>query len=770
MRLLVTLVLVFISSTMLLAQTGTVRGIVKNNEDGNAIPFAKVLIIGTDKFDATDIDGLFSIPEVPAGKYTIRITSAAFTEYTQEIEVVANGIVDLKVEMLAGKSLTQVDIVFDDKDKVTDPRTSVVKITNTDIKRVPVTGGTADIAGYFQTVPGVISTGDQGGQVYVRGGTPIQNKVLLDGMTIYNPFHSIGFYSVFETELIRSADIYTGGFNAKYGGRISSVMDISYRDGNTKRFGGGISLSPFTSQILLEGPLNRNQNVSFVFTGKASVLEQTSKALYPYINDGEGLPFNFYDFYGKVTIHGDQANKFSVFGFSFNDQVTYQAVSNLKWNSFGGGSNFIFVPNNSELFMKGRFNFSTYDILLQEENLPDRSSGILGSELAFDFTYHLPGKSKLDYGFGFNYFQTDFKTFNEVNRAIEQNNSSIEAGAYVTYRHVTENRRLIIEPGIRFQGYASVGQITAEPRLSGKYNLTEVIRMKVAGGYFTQNFTSTTSDKDVVNLFSGFITAPQNLPATFVTPDGTEKDISNGLQKAWHIIGGFEVDLTKRLSLNVEGYYKWFSQMTNVNNNKIFEDNAVNYDVADVYKKDFIVESGTAYGGDIVFTFTTKKFYFWAVYAIGKVTRWDGFQYYSPVFDRRHNVNLISTYSFGKDESWELTARWNLGTGFPFKQTNGVYEKPTVDDIDANYWTGNANSLTFLYDDQNNGRLPTYHRLDMNIKKTIKPEKYKNIRYELIAGVTNIYSRQNIFYVNRVTNEKVFQLPIMPSLAFTMKF
>jgi len=753
-----------------LAQTGTVRGIVKNGDDGNAIPFAKVLLLGTDKFAATDIDGLFSIPDVPVGKYTVRITSAAFTEHTQEINVVPNGIVDIDVELQSGKNLTQVDIIFDDKDKVVDPRTSVIKITNTDIKRVPVTGGTADIAGYFQTVPGVISTGDQGGQVYVRGGTPIQNKVLLDGMTIYNPFHSIGFYSVFETELIRSADIYTGGFSAKYGGRISSVMDISYRDGNTKRFGGGVSISPFTSQILLEGPMTKKQNVSFVLTGKASVLEQTSKSLYPYINDGEGLPFNFYDFYGKVTIHGDQANKFSVFGFSFNDQVTYQAVSNLKWNSFGGGSNFIFVPNNSELFMKGRFNFSTYDILLQEQNLPDRSSGILGSELAFDFTYHLPGKSKLDYGFGFNYFQTDFKTFNEVNRAIEQNNSSIEAGAYVTYRYVSNNRRLIIEPGMRFQGYASVGQVTAEPRLSGKYNITEQIRMKVAGGYFTQNFTSTTSDKDVVNLFSGFITAPQNLPSTFVTPNGSEKEINNGLQKAWHIISGFEVDLSKKLTLNVEGYFKWFSQMTNVNNNKIFEDNPVNYKVADVYKKDFIVESGTAFGGDIVFTYSTKKFYIWAVYAIGKVTRWDGFQTYAPVFDRRHNVNLIATYTFGRNESWELTARWNLGSGFPFKQTNGVYEKPAISDIDADYWTGNSNALTFLYDDQNNGRLPTYHRLDMNIKKTIKPEKFKNIRYEFIAGVTNVYSRENIFYVNRVTNEKVYQLPIMPSLAFTMKF
>lgn len=771
MRKLLLLAICLTTISGLFAQTGTVRGIVKNNEDGNAVPFAKVHLVGTDKFAATDIDGLFSIPNVPVGKYTLKITAPQYTEHTQDIEVFANQILDIDVELLVGKSLGTVDIVVNDQDKVVDPRTSVTKITNTDIKRVPVTGGTADIAGYFQTVPGVVTTGDQGGQVYVRGGTPIQNRVLLDGMTIYNPFHSIGFYSVFETELIRSADIYTGGFNARYGGRISSVMDISYRDGNTKRFGGVMSVSPFTSQLLLEGPLFNN-NISFVFSGKASVLEQTSKALYPYINDGDGLPFNFYDFYGKVTVHGDKANKFSVFGFSFNDQVTYQAVSNLQWNSFGAGSSFIFVPNNSELFMKGRFNFSNYNLLLEEENLPDRSSGILGAELAFDFTYHLPGKNKLDYGFGFNVLGTTFETFNEVNRRITQDNSSIEGGAYISYRHVAKGRRLILEPSVRFQGYASVGQVTVEPRMSGKFNVTDEIRLKMAGGYFTQNFTATNSDKDVVNLFNGFLTAPgtQSIPAQFVNEDGTEKTIKNGLQKAWHAIFGIEVDLSKKLSLNVEGYYKWFNQLTNINNNKIYDDIAINFEVDDIYKKDFIIESGLAYGGDIVFTYSTKKFYLWAVYAIGKVSRWDGFQNYPPVFDRRHNVNLISTYQFGKEESWEITARWNLGSGFPFRQTTGVYEEPTMGDIDDDYWTGNATELTFLYDDQNAGRLPTYHRLDMNIKKTIKSDKYKHLKFELIAGVTNIYSRQNIFYVNRITNQKVYQLPIMPSLAFIMKF
>lgn len=779
------LTLLFFLGGVAWAQTGTVRGIVTNEEDGNGVPFAKVVILEAEKFANTDVDGLFSIPKVPAGTYTVRITAAQFTEFTQQIVVESGKITDVNISLLKGKNLGVVEVTHDDKDKKIDPRTSVIKITKKDILRVPVTGGVSDIAGYFQTVPGVVSTGDQGGQVYVRGGTPIQNKILLDGMTIYNPFHSIGFFSVFETDLIRSADIYTGGFNAKYGGRISSIMDITYRDGNFKRFSGAVGLSPFTSNVLLEGPIVKGSNVSFVLSGKASILETTSQLFYPYINrdsldtndDGifdkdtsYGLPFNFWDLYGKVTVKGEGANKFSVFGFAFNDKVNYQAVSELSWKSFGGGTNFILVPLNSELFMKGRLNFSKYDIALEEENLEPRTSGIFGGELAFDFTYYLPRKTKLDYGFGFSYFATTFQTFNEVNRKIEQNENTIEAGAYVSYRHVSKNKKLILEPSFRVQAYSSVGQVTAEPRFSGKYNINEIFRVKVAGGYYTQNFTATTSDQDVVNLFYGFITAPSNIPDDFTLQNGEEINITNGLQKAWHGVTGFEVDLTKKLKMNVEGYYKFFNQMTNVNRNKIYEDDAENSEIDDVFKKDFIVENGTAWGGDIVFTYTGKKLYIWTAYSLGKVVRWDGFQEYAPVFDRRHNINVISTYTFGKNDSWEVTGRWNLGTGLPFRQTVGVYEEPVMNNIDDDYITNNADELTFIYDEGNNGRLPTYHRLDINVKKTLTWEDKPNLKLEIVGGVTNVYSRNNIFYVNRVTNEKVYQLPVMPSLAVNFKF
>ena len=182
---------------------------------------------------------------------------------------------------------------------------------------------------------------------------------------------------------------------------------------------------------------------------------------------------------------------------------------------------------------------------------------------------------------------------------------------------------------MRFQGYGSVGQVTLEPRFSGKYNLTDKVRLKVAGGYYTQNFTSTTSDKDVVNLFYGFITAPENLPQNFVAPDGSSNEIKNGLQKAIHSIGGVEIDLGDNLSLQLEAYYKWFTQLTDINRNKIFDDVSENSKVDDVYKKDFVVENGQAFGGDIVLTYNLEKLYLWGVYLLGKVTRWNGFEYYA---------------------------------------------------------------------------------------------------------------------------------------------
>jgi outer membrane receptor protein involved in Fe transport len=157
----------------------------------------------------------------------------------QSVTIVKNKTISVKLFIEKdSKVLKTVEISAERQAQKTQIKTSVIKISPQQMQKIPTIGGEPDIAQYLQILPGVVSSGDQGGQLYIRGGAPIQNKVLMDGMTIYNPFHSIGFFSVFDADIISTADVYTGGFNAQYGGRISSIMDFKMRDGNKKNFEG----------------------------------------------------------------------------------------------------------------------------------------------------------------------------------------------------------------------------------------------------------------------------------------------------------------------------------------------------------------------------------------------------------------------------------------------------------------------------------------------------------------------------------------------------
>jgi hypothetical protein len=295
------------------------------------------------------------------------------------------------------------------------------------------------------------------------------------------------------------------------------------------------------------------------------------------------------------------------------------------------------------------------------------------------------------------------------------------------------------------------------------------LRIKFSGGRFSQNFTSASSDKDVVNLFNGLLSAPSNVQETFVNQFQEVKNTKNGLQYAWHAIIGFEYDLTKHISVNLEGYYKYFSQLSNINQNKLYEDIAQFSQIDDVYKKDFILESGESYGADLLVKYSNDRLFLWGVYSYGYSTRWDGFAEYFPVFDRRHNINLVGSYMFGKNKDIELNIRWNLGSGLPFTPTAGFYQGENFSGgVTTDYTTTNPSTVSTLLGKFNSQRLPSYHRLDITLKKQFN-FKNKDV-LEIVASVTNVYDRNNIFYVNRVTGEQIYQFPILPSMGLSYKF
>ncbi|KAA3648569.1 MAG: TonB-dependent receptor [Bacteroidetes bacterium] len=767
--------LFFSASQAILAQSGNVRGFVYLEKTGEPAIYTNVYLQGTTYGTTTDDNGYFNLSKIPTGKYKLIASSIGYEPAVVEIELVKNNqIVDEK--LFLAESAVKLDVVTISADKVemqTSVKMSVVKLTPKDIKKMPSIGGDPDLAQYLQVLPGVVFTGDQGGQLYIRGGSPIQNKVLLDGMIIYNPFHSIGLFSVFDTDILRTADVYTGGFSAEYGGRISSIMDIKTKDGNKLKTTGKVSANTFGSKLLLEGPLKKpttpgGGSKSYIFSAKTSYLDQTSKSIYSYVSE-DGLPYNYTDLYGKISLNGSNGSKVNFFGFNFKDKVNYPKVAGFEWNQFGGGTNFVLIPARSTVLIDGTIAYSNYETSAIENEttaaVKERTSIINGFNAAMNFT-NFNGDNESKFGFEILGFKTNFNFMNSVNQKISQVENTTEIAGYLQYKY--NIGKLVLEPSFRMHYYASLATFSPEPRLGFKYNVTDKVRLKGAGGLYSQNLLSATSDRDVVNLFYGFLSGPDNLQDKFKEQDGTVTTLKDKLQKARHAIFGIEFDITKNILLNVEGYYKHFNQLTNVNRNKLYEDNTDNKDIADELKKDYIVEKGDAYGVDMSVKYTKKQTSIWFVYSISKVERWDGTQAYYPLFDRRHNVNFVASKSFGEDHLWTVDARWNIGSGFPLTQTTGFYENLDLSgSINQDYTTVHGD-LGIRYGSLNGGRLPFYHRFDVSVtKKFVLSE---NSILEASASVTNVYNRDNIFYVNRVTSERVNQLPILPSIGLNLTF
>ncbi len=758
--------LFLVGATTAFAQQATLKGIVEQEESREVLPFASVQLEGTRYGTSTDQNGFFSITQLQPDTYKVVISALGYEAYRAEVALEPGQIKQLKVRLKS--SSKELDAFDFEADKIQEKRentnVSTISITPEQMERLPSYGGESDVAQIMQVIPGVTTTGDQGGQLFIRGGPPIQNKVLLDGAIIYNPFHSIGFFSVFDTDLLNNFEVYAGGFGANHGGRISSIMDISTRDGNRTRLAGKANVNTFTGKFMLEGPLAPKKDgaapVTFMLSAKGSFLEQSADVFYPYA-DSTGLPFNFFDGYGKITAYtGDNGSKVNFFGFSHNDWVNFNQTSDLNWRSAGGGANFFLIPGAANVNIDGVFSYSNYLINLEETAAPPRSSEINGFNFNVNFHQYY-GINRLSYGIEANGFSTDFRYENGQGRTIAQTENTTEFATYVRYKFLAG--RFVFDPSVRVHYYASLNEASLEPRLSMKMNITEHFRLKAAGGLYSQNLIAANSDRDVVNLFYGFLSGSENLPDEF-----RGEEIGSSLQKAQHAIFGAEFELFKFLEFNIEGYYMNFNQLININRNKQFDDTPDNGAVPDYLKKDFIRETGWSAGLDVLAKAEYKNWYLWVGYSLMAIGRSDEIQDYTPHFDRRHNVNVVASYQFGKDKAWEVNARWNMGTGFPFTQTQGFYEFLGFQEGITTDYTSENGELGIELGEINTGRLPAYHRLDVNIKRRFNFGKYTKL--EINAGATNVYNRNNIFYIDRITFDRVDQLPIIPTVGLNLSF
>lgn len=755
-----------------MAQNATFRGFVFDKETGEPLALAIVTFTTINQGAYTDASGLFNIADLESGAYTAYATNIGYDTLFFNFEAKPSKVISHNFYLKSQSK--KLDQVFVNANKIR--KTKEINISKTSIKpiqltRIPSVGGEPDLVQYLQVLPGVVFSGDQGGQLYIRGGSPVMNKVLLDGLTVYNPFHSIGLFSVFDSDILKSVDVYSAGFSSEYGGRISAIVDVKTRDGNKNRLAGKINASPFNGKLLLEGPLKKykaeKSSSSYIISYKNSYLNTSAPIIYPYVNEGV-LPYSFSDLYTKLSFNSSKGSNMSIFGFDYSDKVDFPSSTSYNWKSRGLGSKFLLVPENSQVIVDGSVTFSNYLIQQIELDSKPRSSGISGYNVNLNFNRFINANDKIKYGVEMNGFRTDFEFYNTSNRRISQNENTSEINAFINYLK-NFNKKILLETGLRMQRYASLQETTLEPRIRLKYNMTRRIRFKASAGMYSQNLMSAVSDRDVVNLFYGFLSGPTDLPETFLGEEVVSK-----LQKARHAVAGFEFDVNSISEINIEGYIKEFTQVTNINRDKIFDNNAENQRLRPYYLyENYIVEKGEAYGFDVTYKLENKQWYLWNVYSFNIVNRYDGRREYQPHFDRRHNINVVGSYDFGKNLVWNANLRWNFGSGFPFTLTQGYYELLDFDGgASADYTTANGD-LGIVYDDLNKGRLPYYHRLDASIKRRIdfkEKSAYVKRKVEIIASVTNVYNRENIFYFDRINYKRENQLPLLPSLSVSFSF
>lgn len=756
---------------------GTIRGTVRD-EAGEPLPDARVEIPALQRGALSNVEGIFTLSKLEAGAYRLRFSYMGKDTVHQEVALPAGKVVTVNV-VLPDKSAELETVVIEGesfgKIDVSKVNTGVVKVTSQDINLLP-TLGTPDLAQYLQVVPGVVFTGDQGGQLFVRGGTPIQNFTLLDGAIMYSAFHTLGLFSVFDTDYIRNVDVYTAGFGAEYGSRISSVMDIRTRNGDFQRFRFKAHSNTITSGGMVEGPLFKKKGsergmMSFLLSGRGCYINQTAPALYNYVNSGAGLPFSFYDLYGKTTIGG--GSQVSLFGFHQADRVDYGFPTDYRWTQSGGGANYLVLVPGTAMTMNGSVAGSLFENqqMGSDEALP-RKSRVGGFNARFNFAYVFNSINELTYGVRIQGFNTDFSYVNSLGTTARQQDSNTELAAFVRYKHIFRSKKLdengkpeyfnrfILDPSFRVHWYNDHG-VSFEPRLRTKLNFKRV-SFQAAAGTYSQNLVSATSDRDVVALFQGFLSAPN------VRLDN--RQFGNALQYAWHALFGVQVEIVPNLETTVEGWYKNFPQLTNINRERLFPED-----------RTFIVETGQAYGADFILRYQRNKLYVYFTYGIAYNFRNDFNIEYPPVFDRRHNVNLVANYKIGElrektsskylEAKWEFSGRFTYGSGFPFTQTQGFFEKINFDVRDGtttDVVAQNGSLGVLLSADYNGGRLPSYHRMDLSVKRRFR--LFERAVLELNANVINVYNRANIFYFDRIRYARVNQLPIVPTLGAAISF
>ncbi len=732
------------------AQDVTLRGFVRDAATGRPLAGANVVlrrVQGQERVRgaAADADGFYQVVSIAPGRYALRVSYVGYIAYTDTLALGGGeeALTELNVELEpVPQELEKVTVAAESGAATLEAGRQ--RISPADLKRVPTPGPGGDLSMYLQSLPGVVTAGDRGGQLFVRGGTPSQNMVLLDGTLVYQPFHIVGFFSAFPQDLVSEVDFYAGGFPAQYAGRISSVLDVSTRVGNNRRFEGSASLGPFLTGVRLEGPIQEG-SVSFLASVRTSVIERTAPTTI-----GQELPLKFGDQFVKLQTSGSTGGC-SAAGLHTYDRgrVDLESDDVFRWSNYVLASRCIAFAPGSPMTAELKAGVSYYQnevgSLSDDVGTADdrRTASTWRLSTDGDLSYRT-GDLGWSWGFRFRAGRVQYELrelFQGAGTADED--FIIHAGMHAGLTW-TPSERLTLAPSVAFTKPGDL-RPSLEPRLRASWRPwgTEAHQLSAAAGLYQQTLIGLSDERDAGSVFTAWQFAP-----------GQRR------LKALHGLLGWQSRLGSGFDVSLEGYYKRMSDLLV----PVWDTNAR-------FTTTLGPASGTSYGMDARAEWSRAPFYLylgygysWTQYALEQEAFSQLFgepiQSYHPQHDRRHQLNAVGSVDVGR---WQGSIRWQYGSGLPFTAPLGFdafLDLRALPDVRSD-----LGALRFLFERPFGQRLPAYHRLDVSAERTFD---FSAADLTLEAGAINLYSRANLFYFDLFTLRRVDQLPLVPYLSLTL--
>ncbi len=765
-------IIMLFSSTVFAQGKYTISGTISDAETGETMIGATVIIkelSGTGT--VCNAYGYYSIT-LPRGQYTIVIGYIGYEQTSEELDLNENKILDFKLKT-DSKTLKEIIISAEKKNEnIVSGEIGVEKINLKEIEKIPVLFGEKDVIKILTLTPGVKTTGEGSGGMFVRGGNNSQNLVLLDEAIVYNTSHLFGFFSTFNSDAIKDLKLYKGTAPAEYGGRISSVLDIKMNEGNNQKYhvGGGIGL--ISSKLNVEGPIVKDKG-SFLITGRRTYADLFLK-LSPDENINKNQLF-FYDLNAKANYKINDKNRVFLSGYSGRDVMSFQDRFSLDWGNVTGTVRWNHIWN-SKLFSNTSLIYSDYDytvaITRDEDDSFSLNSIIKNWNLKHEFQYFLNNKNTLTFGFSsqFNTItpgQLEVSENSDINPVELQDRFALDNGLYFS-NNWKPNKHWKVNYGLRLSSFNLLGPgdfysysngevtdttsynkgeivqtyVNLEPRLNVAYILNESTSFKASYTRNTQNLhliqnSNSSTPTDI------WIASSKNV----------KPEISDQIS-----FGYFKNFKNDQYQFSGEIYYRWMQNQLDLKNGAEIRAN-------EQIEGELLFGPGRAYGLEFMLKKKYGKFNGWASYTLSRTERQieginDG-NWYPARQDATHDISLVGIYDLNK--KWSISATWVYNTGNAVTFPSGKYV------IDKN--------VEFYYTERNGYRMPAYHRLDLGATKYLK--KTDKFESSLTFSLYNTYGRKNAYTIDfeqdqndptRTAAVKTYLFTYIPSITYSFKF